>query len=333
MTRTTRLLTGRPSWPIICLAGVEKSGKTYAAVEASASDLIGRTFLVALGEDDPDEYGLIPGQRVELVEHNGTYRDVLAAVRDASTIPADDKPNLLIFDSGTRLWDLLTQMAQDEANRRAADKARRANRPVSSEDARIAPDLWNQAAQRWEHLIDALRAHPGPAIITARLDRVMVMDAAGEPTKDKTWKVQAHKSLPFDVGAIVELREEAKPGTPAPAVLRGVRSLRFKPDPSSDTEAAFPNGLTIDALWRGLGLADDAAERTHTAPAPTDPADDARSGLLAWIQESGLDPREAAVRWDADHPGEALRDATDADGIRAMQAAWATELEAQRGAA
>nr|WP_252860289.1 hypothetical protein [Corynebacterium ulcerans] len=40
----TRKPTGRPSFPIILLAGVEGSGKTWAAVEATGLPLIDRAF-------------------------------------------------------------------------------------------------------------------------------------------------------------------------------------------------------------------------------------------------------------------------------------------------
>ena len=79
MTLQTRKPTGIPSWPIVLLTGVEKSGKTYAAAAASASEMVGRTLWLGIGEDDPDEYGAIPGTRFEIVVHDGTYRSILAA--------------------------------------------------------------------------------------------------------------------------------------------------------------------------------------------------------------------------------------------------------------
>ena len=80
MTLTVRKPTGLPAWPVLLLAGVEKSGKTYAAAQASASDMIGHTYWIGFGEQDPDEYGQI-GQ-FDIVEHDGTYRDLLRAIDD-----------------------------------------------------------------------------------------------------------------------------------------------------------------------------------------------------------------------------------------------------------
>ena len=55
----TRKPTGKPHWPLVLLSGTEKSGKSYAAAAASASPLIGKTYWISFGEDDPDEYGQI----------------------------------------------------------------------------------------------------------------------------------------------------------------------------------------------------------------------------------------------------------------------------------
>ena len=71
MSLKTRKPTGLPAWPILLIAGVEKAGKTYAAAAASSSDLIGRTLWVSIGEDDPDEYGAIPGARFEIIRDLG----------------------------------------------------------------------------------------------------------------------------------------------------------------------------------------------------------------------------------------------------------------------
>ena len=107
MTLKTRKPTGKPAWPIMLIAGAEKAGKTYSAAQASASKLIGRTLWVGVGEDDPDEYGALPGVRFEIVEHDGTYRGILAALTACAAEPMEEgRPNLIVLDSATRLWDL-----------------------------------------------------------------------------------------------------------------------------------------------------------------------------------------------------------------------------------
>lgn len=254
---TTRRPTGKPPWPILLLAGAEKAGKSWSCAVASGSPLIGRTLWVGIGEDDPDEYGSIPGADFEIVEHDGTYRGILAALTAcAQQPPVDGRPVLVVVDSMTRLWDLLCDDAQATANTRARRKAEKSGRAPSPDDATISMDLWNTAKQRWSHCLDALREHNGPVLLTARLERVTVMDGKGEPTTEKEWKVKAEKSLPFDVGGIVEMPEPGK------AAVRGVRSARMQATARTD----WP-GFTVNDLWIRLGLADDAdtSPRRHQA--------------------------------------------------------------------
>jgi hypothetical protein len=247
MTLTTHRPTGMPSWPILLLAGREKAGKSWAALSASASPMIGRTLYVGIGEDDPDEYSLIPDVDFEIVVHDGTFPGILEAIREAVNEPAGEKPTLLIIDSMTRLWNLIGDNMQAIANRRANGKK------TASGDYSISTDLWNVAAGQWADVMDELRVHRGPVIVTARLDQVAVMEG-GAPARsgEKEWKVQAHKSLVFDASAIVEMRERGK------FLLTGVRSARFQLDAPKE----FP-GFSVGGLWDVLGLADGTVERTH----------------------------------------------------------------------
>lgn len=255
--RRTRKPTGKPPWPILLIAGGEKAGKSWSCAEASGSDLVGRTLWIGIGEDDPDEYGNIPGADFEIVEHDGTYRDILTAITWAVAQPlTDGKPNLIVVDSMTKLWELLCDIAQVSATDRAIAKARKQNRPVpeNADEADIHMDLWNIAKGRWANVLDALREHQGPVVLTARLEEVTVM-VNGVPARDgsKTWKVKAEKSLPYDVGGIVQMPERGK------AYLTGVRTTRIKVP-----ERLVLPGFTVDKLWRDLGLADvETGERHH----------------------------------------------------------------------
>lgn len=298
----TRKPSGMPPWPILLLAGVEKAGKTYAAAEASASDLISRTLWVGVGEDDPDEYGSLGD--FEIVVHDGTYRSLIDTLKQAVSEPQGDKPTLLVLDSGTRLWALLSDMAQVEANRRWKARDSNKNKPIPEDGISINMDLWNVAKSRWQNIIDLLRQHQGPSIITARLEQTTVVNAKGDPTKDKMWKVQAEKGLPFDVGVIVEMHARDE------AYLTGVRSLRFI---AKKARTPYP-GFTVDDLWRKLGLAEGAGERVHTSATGEESvsADDriteARKALLDSIRDTLDGDNQAigqvAMQWlsDYDHP-------------------------------
>lgn len=310
--RKTRKPSGKPPWPIMLIAGAEKAGKSYACAAASASELVGRTFWVGVGEDDPDELGALPGARFEIVEHDGTYRDVLAALTWAQQQTAEGRPNLIVLDSATRLWDLLCDEQQHVANKRAERKAAKFNKPLPDEDATITMDQWNTAKQRWAHCIDTLRDHNGPSLVTARLESVTVLDGKGQPTTDRTWKVKAEKSLPYDVGVTVELPRRGE------AFLTGVRSLRYKPSDKGRDE--YPD-FTVEKLWTDLGLAEEGAtsERHHAAIDPEDKpaqeADHARAELSSLCDEKGWDKKAVAAQFTERSGGLTVKDAT-AEEIR-----------------
>ncbi|MCU1408497.1 MAG: hypothetical protein JWM23_577 [Microbacteriaceae bacterium] len=256
MTIATRKPTGKPSWPITLIAGAEKTGKSYGAALAAGSDLISATYWVGIGEDSPDEYGLIAD--FDIVEHNGTYRGILAVLTEIAALPQpkDGTQILLVVDSMTRLWNLITDNAQATANARARAAAKKYNRSEPTGDSPISMDLWNVAKSQWNHVMDAIRAHQGPSIVTARLESVTVMDGDGKPTKEKQLKVQAEKSLPFDVGAVIEMPARGE------TYISGVRSVRLQL-----AERTRVPEFTMDMFWRKLGLHDtETGPRTHDAP-------------------------------------------------------------------
>lgn len=267
MTITTRRPTGKPSWPIITLAGREGTGKTWAAIQASASKLVGRTLVVTLGEDQPDEYALIPGADFEIVEHDGTVRGLLNTIDLINAEPdTDGKPTLLILDSGSRYWQLLSDNAQNTAN----GKAKNANR---GGDATVTVELWNEAAKNWTRLYDKLRAHRGPVILTARLEQVAIMDG-NRPTAEKDWKIQAHKSLPYDAQVIVEMPERGE------YLIRKVKSARW-----TLKEKTPKPDFTVDWLWHALGLGDTEVQEREFSQPVTDPEESGDESGRDWLAE------------------------------------------------
>jgi hypothetical protein len=274
MTIRTSKPTGKPSWPITLLAGAEKTGKSWAAAQAAASPLIARTYWLGIGEDRPDEYGLIAD--FDIIEHDGTYREILRNVTEvAGEPPVKDETVLLVVDSMTRLWDLIKDNAQATANARARAAATRYNKSQPEGDSPISMDLWNAAKGQWNHVMDAIRAHRGPVILTARLDTVTVMGDDGKPTKQKQEKVSAEKSLPFDVGAVIEMPVRGE------AYITGVRSVKLQLP-----ERLLVKDFTIDGLWRKLGLHEvEIGERVHDAP-KVDVVEDTPAETRDWLEES-----------------------------------------------
>ena len=313
---TTRKPTGRPPFPVVLLAGVEKSGKTYEAARASASDLIRDAYWISFGEQEPDEYGQLGN--FAIVQHESTYRDLLRAIDDINRVEPGDKPDLLIIDSMSPVWGMLKDETQEAAWRRAKAKADRSNQRFDKLADEVKPpmDLWNLAAQRWQHIMDAVREHRGPVVLTARLDEVNVIGRNDQPTGEKAWSIQAHKSLPSDVSAIVEFRGYRK------ALVRGVRSLRWKADP----DALVPvNDFTVESLWRAMGIEDAAAQDHHPVDAAKSlDSDDALAKNRAAILHSiGADMPEDARRkladeWLADH-GHPINETSDIAGLMKLR--------------
>lgn len=310
----TRKPTGKPVWPMALIAGREKSGKTYTAAQASCSEHIGRTFWLAFGEDDPDEYGAMPGARIEIVDHDGSPAGLLAAIRAASAEPmADGKPHLIVLDSGTRLWNALSELAQLEADQRAKVKAERYGKKANPDGENdISMDLWNRAKTRHARIIKALHDHQGPVIITARMEQVAVIDKAGKPTAEKDWKIQTEKTLPYDVGAIVRIPER---GT---FQLQGIRSLRLSIGEQAQTVPDF----TVEQLWDRMGCFDgQTAQRQQT----TVMAEDIEAERMMVLAElSALydteDRWQAIDAWWMQKTGAHLTESDDLPGLRDLAA-------------
>lgn len=255
-------------WPFLLLAGGEKVGKTWRALAFSASSMVGMTYFIEVGEGDADQYGLIPGARYKIAQHDGSYRQILAAVKAAKEQPTiDGKPNLIVFDSKTEFWDLLTQEQQEVANRRR-----------NKDDASITMDQWNLAKKRWRKVLKELRTHEGPVIVTARMEQVTVMDDDGKPTTAKEWKVRAEKNLGFEVSGTVQMPHWGE------SYLAGIRSPIMKMNP--EEVRRLPNDWTIEWLMEQLGLNDPNVKKGSRQFVEPDAA--------KYAEEAAKDPREAA---------------------------------------
>ena len=247
----TRKPTGKASFPLIVLSGVEGSGKTWAAVEATSMESVDRAFFIEVGESMADEYGAVPGANFEIVEHDGTLGQIRAAIQWASDQPAaEGKYNMLIMDSMTEIWDLITANAQFLANQRAKRK-----RNSNSDEVRIGMDLWNRAADTWTGIMAQCRRFPGPVIVTARLKLTVLMDDKGQPTKDKDWKIEAHKSLPWQGQVVMQARRPrvwtmTKIATANPA-------LQLQPG----GEMTF-NDFSVEKLLTAMGITSKAEQST-----------------------------------------------------------------------
>lgn len=276
MTRMTRKPTGKASWPLVLLAGQQKCGKSYTASKFSSSDLIDRTFYVEIGEGSADQYGAIPGARYEIVEHDGSWGDILAAVEWAVAQPRPNgKPHAVVIDSMTELWGLLA----DEQDSIAKGRNK----------STVTMDQWNSAKKRWRKVIDAARKNPGPVLFTARYNEVTVM-RGGKPTTDKEWKVDAEKNLAYEVDAIITWK------TPREPYINGVRTVAFNV-PAGGFSPKDPANFDLDAFFRSLNI--DGTDRVYI-PRKEDPT--------AHAEQPG-DDASANQHWDQPAELTANRDA------------------------
>lgn len=323
MTLQTRQPTGLPSWPIGLIAGVEKSGKSWKLAEASASDMVHRTFWIGCGEEDPDEYGILPGARFEIVPHSGTYRDILNVAEQAVAEPPgpDGQPNLIVLDSGSRLWHQLSGNAQETAN----ERHRKRDKPIPQDGVQITMDLWNTAKDRWGHVLDTFRAHQGPVLITSRLELVTIVDGSGQPTKEKQWKVSAEKNLPYDVGFVVQMRASFPEHD---TWLTGVKSARYKHEVDGKGKAVarpLDPDWTIEQLWQRLGLAEQVGDRQHSDPVVMgDEAEAVRwAALLAEVKDAAAAAEvpldDIAREWSEGHNGRPIGEPSDFGGLELLR--------------
>ncbi|MFJ1552695.1 hypothetical protein [Streptomyces mirabilis] len=261
--RKSRKPTGLPNPPMMLLVGPEKSGKSYEAAAGTGSDLIGMTYWIEIGgsEGTADYYGRIKGARYEIVPHDGTYQDILDAIRWAvAQPPVNGKPNMIVVDNMTVLWDMLSDEQALFARRRSARKAQENRRRAPSLDDPVVidSDLWNRAKDRWGEVLWMLRRHSGPTLLLARQEIVTAFEN-DKPTRDKTRKIKAERNLPAAVDAIVELHGFGE------AHLTGVRTLHWDAKPGETIP--FPD-FTVDTLLRRLGFEDAVQIRQVTEAQP-----------------------------------------------------------------
>lgn len=299
----TRPPTGLAPWPLIVIEGVEKSGKTYSAVELAADPRIGQMFGADLGEGSLDEYGPLSAPldaadrndpacwKLRLLDHDGTYRslaDQLWAARSAPRV-APHLPNAILLDTGTDLWWSLARWIEGRARYRAKNIERLAEDPDAELD--MGRDLWNDAAERWRNIVEPLRTWDGIAIITARGGWVSGTDRAGQPTRTKVWSTNAHKSLPFDASVIIRMDEGRR------ASIVAARSLTLQVPHGGAID--LPEGWKVaDVIFDRLGL-DGATTGARVLTKMTEdwPVPIGKLRLVEAYQRAGLD--EDAARTEA----------------------------------
>lgn len=233
----SRKPTGAVPWPLVLVEGAEKTGKSWALAEFTASEKVGQAYWLDLGEGAADEYAAIPGADYLVIEHDGTWADIVgqvSAVRQEAqrAHTAGEKPVVLLIDSMTAEWDLL----KDWATARAVSSKFGQRILAKDPNAEVKPDnrLWNDANTRHSTLMRMLMTFPGIVVMTARGKEVAVMGTDGKPVAgQKDYRVEGQKNLAFDSSAWVRLsRDEAPKVVGVRSVHSGVRPGVDKPKPA-----------------------------------------------------------------------------------------------------
>lgn len=298
MAYATHIPAAAASWPILLLAGVDHSEVVAEAAKAAAATVIDRTLWVPIGRDEPT------CPHVEVVEHGGTYRDILGAVAWAGTEAATGEYGtvLLVGDCTSVLWSMLHTEARLTIDERAAAHGF----PITPAGVEISRDLWDSRSQRWHRFMNVVRRHPGPVLLTAYLDEVALTNEAGDRTTSTRWELQAEKNLARSVSGMVQWRG----GDP---VLSGLPDVEATPD------------LTVPDIWAALALTAETppAPRPHAHAVPVSYAAE-RASVLAQVAEAAHaagEPRgEIAAAWANSHAGQRIDDpAADLDELERVR--------------
>lgn len=312
MAPRTRLATGIPPWPLILIEGPEKAGKSYSAAQFTACDKIGQAYWLDLGEGAADEYIAIPGAKYEVIEHDGSWFDIVDQVREVRDVAAaSEKPVVLIIDSMTAEWDMLKDWISVRARESRSAKKKLADDP----NAEIKPsmNLWNDAASRHYDLMRTLMKFPGIVIMTARGKETAALDADGRPIeKAKDYRVEGHKNLPFDASVWIRLSRDDHPQ------VIGCRSVKAGIQPGVDRPIKRADLSIEHVVFDVLGLDVAATATRELTDLVTDEwsmAEAARAELGAYMKERKIGYKPIAERFAKEHE-EDLAETRNVQAIR-----------------
>ncbi|AXQ64981.1 RecA-like DNA recombinase [Mycobacterium phage Renaud18] len=322
MSLKTRKPTGVPNWPMVLIEGPDSVGKSYQAAQFTGCNKTGQAYWLDVGEGAADEYINVPGADYLILDHDGSWQDILQQVREAATAAeGSDKPAVLVVDSMSNIWDMLKSWVNNRARNSKNGKRILAADP----DAEIkpAPNLWNDANDRHHQFMNLLTRFPGIVILTAKGKETMAVDAEGRPVQGaKDYSVEANKNLPFRVNAHVRLSRDDPP------MVVSFRSATNGLRPGVDRPQRYPD-FTLEALiFDVMGL--EKAQTRDVTELVTDEkhlADAARAELGEFLRANGIGYKAVAERFH-ESQGETLEDTRDPSAIRSLLQALRDEKAA-----
>lgn len=269
---TPRKPTGIAAAPVFLVSGVPKSGKSLTSYKIAEHPRIHKTFVIDIGEGSADEYGGDDADPpYEVLEWGHSWADLVDTVNWAvGQKPPDGQLNALIVDSGNDLWASLSSWANARA--RNSKKAREELARDPSADIETKMSQWNDAKSWWARIVNPLKLSGHTVgVLCARTELVSVVDARGNPTREKTYSygiektfagsiMTAHIAVDVDHSArLIEVRSKR--------VSVGRDGLKLGPNPLAEVldmlspsgEFAAPDArrpvddeLDVDTLWADL---------------------------------------------------------------------------------
>lgn len=300
MALRTRRPSGKPSWPLILLAGEAKTGKTYSAAEFTGDERIGRSFWLDLGEGCADEYGAVPGADYEIIEHDGTWIDIISQVEEVRDIAREalakgEKPVSLTIDSMTAEWAMLSQWTDTRARRSKNNKALLEENPDAEID--ITSNYWNDANSRHNRLMNILKTFPGIVVMTSLETEKTQFGANGHPLKNapKLARPDAQKRLAADATVWVRLSQSNPP------TIVGIRSVKFTIIPGKGKPKPWPD-FTLSKLvfeFMGIGTGAEVRVAPELDADQLAPDEDPQYGLKLAEAKNVLAELAKQMGWDA----------------------------------
>ncbi|MEX7470160.1 AAA family ATPase [Mycobacterium adipatum] len=326
MTLRTRKPTGVPPWPLVLIEGPEKSGKSWQAAAFTASEKIGQAYWLDLGEGAADEYAAIPGAKYLVIDHDGSWQDILQQVADVYEIAEKaqaqgEPPVVLVIDSMTAEWDML----KDWTSKRALESKFARKKLAEDPNAEVKPsqNLWNDAAERHYKLMRLLMRFPGICIITARGKEISAMGDDGKPIPNqKDYRVEGQKNLPFDASVWIRLSRDEHPQ------VIGCRSVKAGIQPGVDRPIKRPDLTVEQVVFDVLGLDSAKAQSRELTDLVSDEwqlAEASRLELREFCTANKLDAKGIAERFYQSQ-GEQLKDTRDASAVRSLLQALRDEV-------
>lgn len=316
MTLKVRKPTGAVPWPVVLIEGPEKSGKSWAIAELSASKRVGQTYWIDIGEGAADEYGAVPGADYLVVEHGGDFNEIIQAVEEIRAIAQHardngEKPVVLGVDSMTEEWEILKGWASARAARSKANRDRLSRDPNA--EVKVSMNLWNDATAKHRRLITLLLTFPGIVVVTARGKEVVAVEDGKPVEGQREYKVEGHKTLAFDASVWVRLSRDAAP------MVVGCRSVHHGIRPGVDAAKRVPN-FTVD--WLVFDLLKCDPDSAHVRDLPQSEIEQVRARVWELALAKGWDAVKLAADYAECHEGQPIGEATTDD-----LSEYAVELE------